>query len=52
MTKQEEVIYQLKMEAVEMLQKFDAQDVAAEVEVAVSETSEMPKQEKMKGLSG
>ena len=49
--KQEEVIYQLKMEAVEMLQKTDAQDVAAEVEVAVSETSEMPKQKKIKGLS-
>ena len=51
MAKQEEVIYQLKMEAVEMLQKIDAQDVAAEVEVAVSETSEMPKQKKIKGLS-
>ena len=51
-TKQEEVIYQLKMEAVEMLQKIDAQDVAAEVEVAVSETSEMPKQKKVKRLSG
>ena len=34
-----------------MLQQNDAQDVAAEVEVAVSETSKMPKQKKVKGLS-
>ena len=39
-----------KMEVVEMLQQNDAHDVAAEVEVAVSQTSEMPKQ-KMKGSS-
>ena len=50
MANQEEVTCQVKMEAVEMLQQNDAHDVAAEVEVAVSQTSEMPKQ-KMKGSS-
>jgi len=45
---QEEVTYQVKIEVVEMLQQNDAHDVAAEVEVAVSETTGIPKQKKMK----
>ena len=39
----EEVICQVKMEAIEMLQQNDTHDVAAEVEVTVSEVTEIPR---------
>jgi len=48
----DKVIYQVKMEAIEILQQSDTQEVvASEVEVTLSEITEIPRQKRMKGLS-
>ena len=51
LTDKEKATYQVKMEAIEMLQQNDTKDVAVEVEVAASEVTEILRQKRMIGLS-